>query len=103
MAAKGLGARFPSRETSMTTLQERVQSEFETLRQRRDELRVQLDLGKMEAADAWHEAEERWERLESKVRTLARESKDAAEDVGEAAKLLLDEVREAFDRMARHL
>ncbi len=85
----------------MSTFRDRMNEELETLRQRRDELRVQLDLGKKEAADAWHDAESRWERLEGKLRVIGQETKDAADDVEEAAELLLGEVREAFQRVAK--
>jgi hypothetical protein len=87
----------------MSTLPERLHEDVEKLRQRRDELRVQVDLGKMEAEDAWHEVENRWQRLEGKLRVLAGESKGAAEDVGEAAAMLVDEIREGLARVARRL
>jgi len=87
----------------MTTVEDRLRADVSKLRQRRDELRVQIDLGKMEASDVWHEMEERWQRLEGKLRTLADESKDAVEDVGEAATLLVDEIREGLAKVARRL
>ncbi len=87
----------------MSTVRERLHADVSKLRQRRDELRVQIDLGKMEASDAWHEVEERWQRLEGKLRVLTDESKDAVEDVGEAATLLASEIREGLARVARRL
>jgi hypothetical protein len=87
----------------MSTLPERLREDVEKLRQRRDELRVQIDLGKTEAADAWHDVEDRWQGLELKLRVLAGESKDSAEDVAAAAKLLIDEIREGFAKVAHHL
>jgi cell division septum initiation protein DivIVA len=87
----------------MSTLYERLQEDVEKLRQRRDELRVQIDLGKMEASDAWHETEERWERLERKLRVLAAESKDAAENVGAAASQLVEEIRAGFAKVSSRL
>lgn len=87
----------------MSSLRERVHKDFETLRQKHDELRVQIDLGKMEAADAWHDAEEHWHRLEAKVRDVTRESKGAAEDMGEAFEHLFEEARKAFARVTKHL
>lgn len=87
----------------MSIVRERLHADVSKLRQRRDELRVQIDLGKMEASDAWHEVEDRWQRLEGKLRVLADESKDAVEDVGEAATLLASEIREGLARVARRL
>jgi hypothetical protein len=87
----------------MSTLEDRLHEEVEKLRQRRDELRVQIDLGKMEAADVWNDAEHRWTQLEGKLRLLASESRDAAGDVREAASQLVDEVREGFAKVTRLL
>lgn len=85
------------------SLQDRLHEDVELLRQRRDELLVQIDLGKMEAADSWHEVEERWQQLEGKMRAIAADSKEAAGDVGEAASLLVDQIREGFAKVARRL
>lgn len=87
----------------MSHLQDRLHDDVEKLRQRRDEIRVQLDLGKMEASDAWHDVEERWQQLEGKLRVLAAESKDAAGDVGKAASELVEEIRAGFAKVARRL
>ena len=87
----------------MSTVQERLHNEVDRLRQTRDELRVQIDLGKMEASDVWQDVEERWERLEGKLRVMADESKEVAEDVGEAATLLVNEIREGLSKVARHI
>ena len=87
----------------MNSVRERLHADVSKLRQRRDELRVQIDLGKMEASDVWHEVEDRWQRLEGKLRVLADESKDAAGDVGEAATLLVSEIREGLAKVARRL
>ena len=88
-------------EDEMADLHNELQKESNKLKQRREELRVQLDLGKKDAADAWQSVEHRWEEFEGKLRVLANESKDAAEDVGEAAQLLLGEIRDGLARVAR--
>ena len=87
----------------MSNLQDRLHEDVEKLRQRRDELRVQIDLGKMEAAEAWDEVEQRWQHLEGKLGVLASESKEAGREVADAARLLVDEIREGFAKVARHL
>ncbi len=83
----------------MSQLQERFDEELERLRQRRDELRVKLDLGKMEARDAWAAAEKSWVRLEGKVGQLAREGEEVADDVKDAVEHLVDEVKDGFARL----
>lgn len=87
----------------MSTFEERLHTDVEKLRQRRDELRVQVDLGKMDAKDAWHDVEKRWQHLEEKLRIIASESKGASGNVAEAAGLLIDEIRDGFAKVARRL
>jgi hypothetical protein len=85
----------------MTGTQSRMHEEFEKLKQRRDEIRVQLDLGKKDARAAWDEVEGKWQQLEGKVKVLASEARDAAEDVATAADVLMDEIREGFTRLRK--
>ena len=44
----------------MSDLGNLLKQEYEKLQQRRDELKVQLDLGKMEVRDKWNALDERW-------------------------------------------
>ena len=87
----------------MSDLGERLQQEFEDLKTKRDELRVQIDLGKKDAEDAWHEAEQKWQKLESHVQRLGREGAAALEDIGEAAELLVDEIKTGFKDLRKLL
>jgi PTH1 family peptidyl-tRNA hydrolase len=96
-----LGAGPVMKETSMSDTQNRMHDEFEKLKQRRDEIRVQLDLGKKDARDTWDEVEGKWQQLEGKVKVLANEARDAAEDVASAAEVLMDEVRDGFKRLRK--
>lgn len=80
----------------MSELQNRIEQEVDKLRTRRDELRVQLDLGKKEVEDLWTEADEKWTKLESHLRRLKREGEETLDDVGEAAELLVQEIKDGF-------
>lgn len=80
----------------MSELAQRIEQQVEKLKTRRDELRVQLDLGKKDAEDAWDEAEKKWNVLESHLLRLKREGEEVAEDVGEAAEILIDEIKDGF-------
>ena len=99
----------------------RLDEEFQHLKQIRDEIRVQLNLGKREVDDKWNELDARWGELENKmvlfkrltaqtadevgdaIDVVVEEARDGlddtAEDVRAAANLLLDEIREGFKRM----
>jgi len=79
----------------------RIHEEVEELRGLRDELRVQLRLGRMEARDRWEKAEQDWERRESKLKLLAAESRESLEGVGEAAQLLAEQIREGYRHIRR--
>lgn len=73
------------------------------LKEDRDELRLQIHLAKADARDEWEKAEKKWRTLKKKVETAAREGRAASKDVGAAAKLLVNELKEAYIRIRRKL
>lgn len=85
----------------MASIGERLQEEMGKLRQQRDELRVQVNLGQKEAADAWSDVEKRMSKLEAHAAQVANESKEVADDVLEAAKLLAEEVKDGLTKLAK--
>lgn len=76
---------------------------FEELKEERDELRVKIHLAKAEARDEWDKAEKQWQQLKKKAALAAKEGKSASKDVGAAAKLLVDELKQAYTRIRRQL
>lgn len=80
----------------MSDLGSWVQEEYEKLKTRRDELRVQLDLGKKEVKDAWLVADQKWGELEKKVKLVRNLSKQTAGEVKQAADELVEEAREGI-------
>lgn len=83
----------------MSELGDRLEQELEKLKTRRDELRVQLDLGKKDLQDSWEEAEHRWHKLEGYLGRIKHEGQEALDEVGDAAELLLDEIKDGFKRL----
>jgi CBS domain-containing protein len=77
----------------------RVQREIDDLRRLRDELRVQIHLGKAEALDVWNDLEKRWSELEGKAKLLADRAGEPLEDIAAAADLVATEVREGYRRI----
>ena len=73
--------------------------ELEGLREMRDELKLQLHLGKADAKEAFEGVEKRWQHLEAKLKLLREGSKEDLAQIGEAAKLLTEEIRDGY----RHL
>jgi hypothetical protein len=87
----------------MTDFAERFSGELAKLREARDELRVQLHLGAAEARDAWDVAEGRWHHLEGKLKVLRDGSREDLAEIGEAAGLLLSEIRDGYEHLKRLL
>ena len=84
----------------MSELSFRLEQEFEKLKQRRDELRVQLDLGKKEVEDTWASLDEQWGELEAKVKLWARLTRQSADEVSDAAEEVVEDAREGLEMTA---
>ncbi len=80
-----------------------IEELWQDLKQKRDELRVQIELGKAELQDEWHEMEKKLSSLETKIDPALKEAGDVADDVWEAAKLLGEEIKEGFTRIKNRL
>jgi hypothetical protein len=66
------------------------------LKELRDQARVKAHLGAMEAQDEWQKLETKWQNFEARAR-LDR----SAKDVGAAVDLLAQELKAAYERIAR--
>ena len=69
----------------------------------RDELRVQVHLAGAEARDRFESLEREWRRFEGRMAVLAGVAKDEASDVGDAARLLLDEIKDGYEHLRAQL
>lgn len=78
------------------TVQDRLSEEVESLRTLRDELRVQVHLGQAEARERWDQLEKKWQHLEARAGVLAEASRDSLDDIEEAGRLLVDEIRDGY-------
>ena len=67
----------------MTDVGEKLSSELEQLRTMRDELRVRLHQGTIDAHELGQKAEEGLDELEAKVKQIAREAEEPLHDVAE--------------------
>jgi predicted nucleic acid-binding Zn-ribbon protein len=86
-------------EVGMADLKDEINELIAELKQVRDELKVQLHLAKEDIKDDWDQVEGNLEKLEAKARNIGDAAKDASGDVGEAAKLLAEEVKSGFDKI----
>lgn len=85
------------------TKEHRLRDEINTLRTLRDELRVQVNLGAKELRDRFRETEERWGEFERHLKSIEQTSRDAAHEVGDAGRTLLQEIRKAYDHIRAEL
>jgi len=83
----------------MAEKQQPFSAEIDALRTLRDELRVQLNLAGKEAREVFDSAEKAWAKLEGRLKLVERESRKEAEGVGEAARALAKEIRNAYRRV----
>lgn len=75
------------------------QNTFQQLKQKRDELRLKLNLGKREAQDAWEDVEKNFGELEAKIKTLQAQGEEETDRLGEDIELLVSDIRDGFDRL----
>lgn len=83
----------------MGEARDRLIHEVDSLRALRDELKLKARLGSAEARERWEKLEKDWQHLEGRMKVLASQSKEEAQNVGEALKLVAEELRAGY----RHL
>ena len=81
--------------------QEMIDKLMDDLKQWRDELNVQMHLGKAEAKDLWNETEDKWEHLRSQLDAMENETSDTAKDIGAASMLLVEEIKQGYERLKK--
>ncbi len=87
----------------MADMKDRIDNLIAELKQERDELRVRMNLAKLEATEEWHEIEQKIVKLEGKAKEVGAATAEASKDVGAAARLLGDEIRKGLKSIARKL
>ena len=84
-----------------------IKTEFdnllEKLKSERDELKLKLHLGSMEAKEEFEEADKHWDTLKNKAAEIADESKETSEEYIAKAKIVGEELKNAYDRISKRL
>lgn len=85
------------RETEMTDFDDL----FEDLKQKRDELRVQMHLASREARDEWEELEEKMQEFSTKAKDFAGEAglRETGDGLGKALGSLGHEIKLGYERI----
>ena len=85
----------------MDDIREQVDGLVADLKREYGELRVQANLAKREAADELKVLDSKMHQLEAKAKELGSATADASKDIGAAAKLLGEEIRNGFRDIAK--
>jgi cell fate (sporulation/competence/biofilm development) regulator YmcA (YheA/YmcA/DUF963 family) len=73
------------------------------LKEERDELALQMHLGKQEAKSEWQRLVKKLEELEHRSQPLKSAVVETSEDVWDALKLVGDEIKDGFHRIRKSL
>jgi hypothetical protein len=84
-----------------------IKQDFENLLDKlqveRDEIKLKLHLASMEAKEEFDEAEKQWGQLKIKASEIADESVETSEDYINKAKIVGEELKRAYNRIATRL
>jgi hypothetical protein len=84
-----------------------IKTEFdrllEKLKAERDEIALKLHLASMEAKEEFEESEKDWDALKSKAAEIADESKETSEEYIAKAKIIGEELKDAYSRISKRL
>lgn len=72
----------------------KISDVFEELKQKRDELKVQIHLGSLEAKEEWDELEAKWDKFAAEA-----ELEKTGEGISEAMKSLGHELKQGYERL----
>ncbi|WP_372883305.1 hypothetical protein [Psychromonas sp.] len=73
------------------------------LKVQRDELKLKVHLGSMEAKEEFEAAEKKWHQVKTKASEIADDAVETSEEYIDKAKVVGDELKEAYSRIAKRL
>ena len=76
---------------------------LEKLKSERDEIKLKLHLASMEAKEEFEDADKHWDVLKNKAAEIADDSKETSEEYIAKAKIIGDELKEAYSRISKRL
>jgi phage shock protein A len=82
---------------------ENLQKLCDDLKRQRDELQVKLHTAKAEARDEWARLEARWEEAKTKMNIVRQETGKTTETVSLGLSLVLNELKNVYDRIRKSL
>jgi len=85
------------------TIKIEFDSLLEKLKSQRDEIMLKLHLASMEAKEEFEEADKHWDTLKNKAAEIADDSKETSEEYIAKAKIVGEELKEAYSRISKRL
>ncbi len=85
------------------SLRDRIDREAEDLRVAREELRLRLHLGKLEARDLWEQLEKKWQQLEPRLAEAKDDIVETSRTVGAGLEVVAEELGAAYRRIRERL
>ncbi len=82
---------------------EKKPSFYETLKQKRDELRLQSHLFSKEAQHSWSQLEGDWDQLSARVRERQGELKDSSSKVYSELKKMAEDMKSRYDQFKKDI
>lgn len=85
------------------SIQEDFENVLNKLQVERDEINLKIHLASMEAKQEFEEAEQQWQHLKIKAAEIADESVETSEEFIAKAKIIGEELKEAYYRISKRL
>lgn len=76
---------------------------LDKLKKERDELKLKMHLGSMEAKEEFEQAEKTWSQLKSKASAMTDEAVETSDEYIRKAKMVGEELKESYRRIAKRL
>ena len=90
----------------MTNGDERRKSEqYQEIEKKRDNINIKVQAGllKLEAKDEWDNLEKKWSQLNKELSPTKDATEEAMKDIGVAAKLLMNELADGYNKIIKTL
>lgn len=85
------------------TIKKEFEDLLENLQVQREKASLKIHLASMEAKDEFEEAEKKWGHLKAKASEIADETKETSEEFIAKAKIVGDELKDAYHRINKRL
>jgi predicted nucleic acid-binding Zn-ribbon protein len=89
--------------TEAKDLKVALQHELARLAEVRDELKVQLKLGRAEAGEEWNKLEEKWLGVQEEIKRVAEQSREPLKEISQGVRNLLSELEHGYERIRTQL